>query len=63
MYFRMLTKNPSIKIKEPLNAAIKNQYGSIDNFLKEFKFKAINLSGSGYTFLVLNKNKEFINQR
>jgi len=45
-----------------LKEKILNTYGSYDNFKKQFKEKAMNLKGSGYTFLVLDKqNLKIIN--
>lgn len=46
--------NPILSIKEKID----KQYGSYDNFKKEFKKIALELVGSGYTFLVINKNKD-----
>ena len=40
-----------------LGLEINKVYGSYDNFKKEFKKSALNLEGSGYTFLVLDNNK------
>lgn len=40
-----------------LGLEINKVYGSYDNFKKEFKESALNLQGSGYTFLVLDNNK------
>ena len=60
LYFRMLTNNPSSDIPEPLKGALIDKYGSIDNFLLEFKTKAGLLGGSGYTFLVVTPLKELL---
>ena len=38
--------------------AINNKFGSIDNFKNQFKTQALAVFGSGYTWLVLNKNGE-----
>lgn len=46
-------KLPSGILKE----LIDRKYGSFDNFYNEFKDSALKLKGSGYTFLVLDKNK------
>lgn len=57
LYFSILGGNniPVGKFKED----IIKKYGSFDNFITEFKNKANNLVGSGYTFLVLDKEKKF----
>lgn len=53
---------------EPSNKIVKNneflnkinlKYGSFSNFKNIFKKEALKLVGSGYTFLVLDKNNEF----
>ena len=38
--------------------SINEYFDSYDNFKKEFKKSALNLEGSGYTFLVLDNNNE-----
>lgn len=43
---------PSVYLK----TAMLNTFGSIDNFKKKFKESALSIKGSGYTFLVLDKN-------
>lgn len=57
LYFSNISSNkntlPSGKLKE----AIDKQYGNFTNFKNEFIKAANYLTGSGYTFLVLNKNK------
>ena len=37
---------------------IDGKYGSYDNFVDKFKSKALELKGSGYTYLVIKKNGE-----
>ena len=46
-----------------LSVAINNTFGSFDKFYNKFKEIALNLKGSGYTFLVINGsgNLEIIN--
>lgn len=41
-----------------LKKAIIKKYGSMEDFLSQFKKQAQLLVGSGYTFLVINKNKD-----
>lgn len=57
LYFNSLTRDNSI-LKEPLKSALIKQYGSIENFKNELMKKADFLTGSGYTFLTLNRKKE-----
>lgn len=40
-----------------LKKAIDKEYGSYDKFKEEFMKKALEVKGSGYTFLVLDENK------
>jgi len=40
-----------------LNSKITEDFGSFDSFKEEFKKKALELKGSGYTFLVIDKSK------
>lgn len=58
LYFNnfSLNKNniPIGSIKEQID----KQYNNYDNFKKEFKDIALSLTGSGYTFLVINENKD-----
>jgi len=56
-YFKNLTPatqqtNPS---GELLNA-INNQFGGLDNFKNQFKTQALSIFGSGYTWLVVNRD-------
>lgn len=57
LYFKSMSNlnnnMPNGKIKDAIN----NQYGSYDNFKKLFLETALQLVGSGYTFLVLNNKK------
>ena len=49
------------KITEPIGLIkkdINKYFTTYDNFKKEFKTKALNLKGSGYTFLVRDDNRE-----
>ena len=55
LYFNSMSPNhvmPKGKLKEDID----KKYGSYDNFKKEFILKANKMVGSGYTFLVINKN-------
>lgn len=55
LYFDNLNFSP---LSGSLKEAIINKYGSVENFEKEFIKAANNLVGSGYTFLVVNRQKE-----
>ena len=63
LYFKSMSPKekqlPVGKLKED----IEKKYGSLDNLFAIFKETAMNLKGSGYTFLVVNKegNIEIIN--
>lgn len=59
LYFKSMNKNekrqlPSNNLLEKINEI----FGGFDEFYALFKEKALTLKGSGYTFLVINKNKE-----
>lgn len=55
IYFNSIGPNPTLPNEKLLNA-IKNSFGSYDDFKKTFKNVALMLKGSGYTFLVIDKN-------
>lgn len=66
LYFKIIdpffvSKNYKNKLIEKINST----YGNIDNFFSEFKNKAREVFGSGYTFLVLDKinNLKLINTK
>ena len=53
IYFNSMSKNktsPNSRLMEE----IINRFDSFENFIKEFKEKALSIKGSGYTFLVIN---------
>ena len=55
LYFKSMSPKrvlPSGKLKDD----IESKYGSVDKFLLEFKNKALELKGVGYTFLVVKDN-------
>lgn len=60
LYFKSMSPNDkSLKMpKGNFKFSLENQFGSYENFWRLLKDKAMNLKGSGYTFLVLTKNKE-----
>lgn len=56
LYFTSFKKNGGGEPKGKLAEAIKAQYGSFDNFKKEFSDAAISLFGSGWAWLAKDKN-------
>lgn len=56
LYFKILGGNG--EAKNEILEKINSEYGNFANFKKEFKKKANELVGSGYTFLVLDKNND-----
>lgn len=54
LYFKTMTKENSHKFDEILIQS----FGSIENFKTKWIEKSNQMIGSGYTFLVLNKNKK-----
>ena len=56
LYWETINPNNKEKPKGKLLAAINKKYGSIDNFWNEFKNLITNLKGSGYAFLIKDKN-------
>lgn len=58
LYWKSIDPKKKQKPIMDLKKELDKKYGSIDNFLKKFKESALNLKGSGYTFLILNKKNE-----
>lgn len=57
LYFDNLSKASNTIIPEPLKSALISKFGSIDNFKNTFIDLGNSLQGSGYTFLVIDENK------
>lgn len=57
LYFYVLSNLGNNIPSGKLGMEIDKIYGNYDNFKKEFKKSALNLQGSGYTFLVFDNNK------
>ena len=57
LYFYGMSKEGNVVPSGELSKKINDDYGSYDKFMEEFKKMARSLKGSGYTFLVLDKNK------
>ena len=58
LYFNNLSLEKNNIPIGSIKKQIDKQYQNYDNFKKEFKKIALELTGSGYTFLVINDNKE-----
>ena len=59
LYFFGLSNESNKNMSNKLLDDIIASYGSLNNFKNEFKRLALNIKGSGYTFLVIDKNKKF----
>lgn len=57
LYFKSMSPTKK-KPEGQLDIYLKAKYGSYDNFFDEMKKKAMELKGSGYTFLVLKNNSD-----
>lgn len=55
LYFKSISKAKTLPEGKLLNLVI-NKYKSIDNFLNEIIKSALSIKGSGYVFVILNKN-------
>lgn len=60
IYFTSISNRGNIYPSGKLAEDIDTYFGSYDNFKKEFKESANNLKGSGYTFLVKDKNNKLL---
>ncbi len=58
LYWKSINSKRKTKPQGLLKQMIENKYGSFDRFFNEFKSNALKLKGSGYTFLILNENRE-----
>ena len=58
LYFFGLSNDSNKNMSNKLIDDIIDNFGTLDNFKSEFKRLALNIKGSGYTFLVLEKNKK-----
>ncbi|MBE6148095.1 MAG: superoxide dismutase [Firmicutes bacterium] len=63
LYWRSMCADKNSKPAGQLLMAIEKAFGSYDEFWRQFKEKAMQLKGSGYTFLVLkcNGNLDIVN--
>lgn len=60
IYFTSISNRGNIYPSGKLAEDINTYFGNYDNFKKEFKESANNLKGSGYTFLVKDKNNKLL---
>lgn len=56
IYFNTFSPTPNLKPTGALLTAIEKEWGSFDNFKKEFSTAATSLFGSGWVWLVKDKN-------
>lgn len=57
-YWESFSEKPSHQPSGELEAQIVKQYGNIENFKQEFTTQALNLFGSGWVWLVKNKENK-----
>lgn len=58
LYFNNMSNLKNNKPVGSIKNEIDKEYGNYENFKTEFKKMALELVGSGYTYLVINKNKK-----
>jgi len=58
LYFYNISNQKNTKPIGEIKKAIERQFGNYPEFQKEFTEKAMNLKGSGYTFLTLDEKEE-----
>lgn len=58
LYFYNMSNLKNNKPVGSIKNEIDKEYGNYENFKTEFKKMALELVGSGYTYLVINKNKK-----
>lgn len=56
LYFFGLSNDSNNNVDNKLVSDIIASFGSLNNFKEEFKKQALNIKGSGYTFLVMDNN-------
>ena len=56
-YFSGLTPTPNLSIPAALKKAIDTSFGNMEEFKNNFTKAALSVFGSGYTWLILDKNK------
>lgn len=58
LYFFGLSNDNNGSVNSKLYNDIVTNFGSFENFKIQFKERALNIKGSGYTFLVMDKDKK-----
>lgn len=58
LYFFGMSNENNSNVNNKLVDDIVRDFGTINNFKNEFKKQALNIKGSGYTFLVIDNNKK-----
>lgn len=58
LYFFGMSNDNNTNVSNRLVSDIVANFGSLDSFKDEFKERALNIKGSGYTFLVLDNSKK-----
>lgn len=57
MYFYSMSAHPEVPMGKFL-AVLQDEFGSLEKLMKTFKELSLNLKGSGYVFLVVDKNNK-----
>ena len=58
LYFFGLSNENNNNVNNRLVSDIVTNFGTLDNFKNEFKKQALNIKGSGYTFLVMDEENK-----
>lgn len=58
LYFFGLSNDNNTNVSNRLVSDIVSNFGSVASFKEQFKKQAMNIKGSGYTFLVIDNNKK-----
>lgn len=58
LYFFGMSNDNNTNVSNRLVSDIVANFGTMNNFKEEFKKQALNVKGSGYTFLVMDNNKK-----
>ena len=56
LFFANMTNNKDVRLSESLENKINETFGDYDKFKDQFKKEALSVFGSGYAWLVLDKN-------
>ena len=58
LYFFGMSNDNNTNVSNKLVSDIVENFGSVSNFKDQFRESAMNIKGSGYTFLVIDNNKK-----